>query len=123
MNTPRPEPATDRARLVGAAYATAAPLRARIALYDYQRDPFDFVGWVLDHVEAEHAVTGASRVVDIGCGPGRYLAALRARHPGITTVGLDLSPGMAQETLEAAAIICNRSIRGARAHERCETIG
>ena len=100
MSASQREPATDRARLVGAAYGTPDPLMARVALYAYEREPFDFVAWVLDLVEAEHPVSARSRVVDIGCGPGRYVAALRERHPGITTVGLDLSPGMASATLD-----------------------
>jgi SAM-dependent methyltransferase len=94
-----PEPATDRTRLVGAAYATPGPLAARAALYAYERDPLDLTAWVLDRVDAEHAVSRASRVLDIGCGPGRYGTTLRERHPGITAVGLDLSPGMAAATL------------------------
>lgn len=97
------DPATDRDRLVGSAYATPAPLMARVALYAYEREPFDFVAWVLDVIEAQHPVSPRSRVVDIGCGPGRYLTALRARHPAITTVGLDLSPGMAQATLDTGS--------------------
>jgi hypothetical protein len=34
MNERRRDPATDRTRLVGAAYATPAPLAARAALYE-----------------------------------------------------------------------------------------
>ena len=76
---------------------------ARVALYAYEREPLDFVGWVLDRVEALHPVSEHSRVVDIGCGPGRYLAALSARHPRTASVGLDLSPGMAAVTLATGA--------------------
>jgi SAM-dependent methyltransferase len=92
---PRPNPATDRARLTGAAYATAAPLEARIALYAYQRDPIDFVAWMLDHVDAWQPFSARSRVLDVGCGPGRYLRALRERQPDLTAIGFDLSAGMA----------------------------
>jgi hypothetical protein len=53
MNAPARDPATDRARLVGAAYATPGPLAARAALYAFERDPVDLSEWVLDHVEAE----------------------------------------------------------------------
>ena len=100
MTTSDKSPATDRARLVGAAYATPGPLLARAALYAYERNPVDLASWVLDRVEAEHPISAESRVLDIGCGPGRYLAALRERHPGVATVGLDLSPGMAAATLD-----------------------
>ncbi|MDQ1533430.1 MAG: hypothetical protein QOF28_1191, partial [Actinomycetota bacterium] len=97
------EPATDRARLVGAAYGKPGPLLARAALYAYERDPVDFASWVLDRVEAEHPISERSRVVDIGCGPGRYLAELGRRHPGIASVGLDLSSGMAAAALATGA--------------------
>ena len=103
MRSPDDQPATDRARLVGAAYATPAPLNARIALYEHQDNPVDFVAWVLDHVENEQSVSSASRVVDVGCGPGRYLVALGDRYPGIATVGLDLSVGMARATFATGA--------------------
>jgi SAM-dependent methyltransferase len=103
MNEREREPATDRARLVGAAYATPGPLAARRALYDYERDPIDLATWVLNRVEGHRPLSEHCRVVDIGCGPGRYLAALRDRHPGITTIGLDLSPGMASATRASGA--------------------
>jgi SAM-dependent methyltransferase len=95
MHEPDGEPATDRARLVGSAYATPGPLAARRALYAYERDPVDLATWVIDRMEHHRPLSEHCRVVDIGCGPGHYLAALRGRHPGITTIGLDLSHGMA----------------------------
>jgi Methylase involved in ubiquinone/menaquinone biosynthesis len=76
---------------------------ARVALYAYERDPLDLIGWVLDRVEAQHPLGDGMRVVDIGCGPGRYLAALATRHPGIASVGLDLSRGMAAATRDIGA--------------------
>ena len=53
---------------------------------------------MIDRAEAEHPISEQSRVVDIGCGPGRYLAELRRRYPAIAGVGLDLSLGMAAAT-------------------------
>lgn len=103
MSDTSSDPATDRARLVGAAYKTPGPLLARAALYAYERNPVDFASWVLDRVETEHPMSDQSRVVDIGCGPGRYLAELRRRHPGIASVGLDLSAGMAAAALATGA--------------------
>jgi SAM-dependent methyltransferase len=93
------DPSTDRSRLLGVAYATPAPLAARAALYAYQREPVDIATWVLDQVEQHQPLSARNRVADIGCGPGWYLAVLRERHPGIATVGLDLSAGMARATL------------------------
>ena len=99
MTAPEREPATDRARLVGAAYATPGPLAARAALYAYEREPTDIASWVLDHIEEHHSLSAGSRVVDVGCGPGSYLAVLRDRHPDSTAIGLDLSAGMARAAL------------------------
>lgn len=48
-------------------------------MYEYQRPKIDLDG---------------RRLVDIGCGPGRYLTAVRRR--GAQVVGLDLSAGMLQ---------------------------
>jgi SAM-dependent methyltransferase len=89
-------PATDRARLTGPAYGTPGPLAARAALYQYQDEPLDLRTWVFDLVEQEHALDSSRRVLDVGCGPGGYLAAARARHPGIGAIGFDLSAGMAR---------------------------
>jgi SAM-dependent methyltransferase len=89
-------PWTDRARLRGEAYGTPEPLAARAALYQYQDEPLDFNAWVLDVVEQEHTLDERSRVLDVGCGPGAYLTKLRDRHPGIMTIGFDLSAGMAR---------------------------
>jgi SAM-dependent methyltransferase len=98
MTAGHEDPSTDRARLRGTAYATPAPLAARAALYAYQREPVDIATWVLDRVEDAQPLSATSRVLDVGCGPGWYLAVVRDRHPGIATVGLDLSAGMAQAT-------------------------
>jgi SAM-dependent methyltransferase len=95
------DPSTDRDRLVGVAYATPAPLAARAALYAYQREPVDIATWVLDLVEQHQPLSARSRVLDVGCGPGSYLGVLRDRCPGIATIGLDLSAGMARAARRA----------------------
>ncbi len=100
----RRDPSTDRDRLVGVAYATPAPLAARSALYAYQREPIDIATWVLDLVELHQPLSAGSRVLDIGCGPGWYLAVLRDRRPGIATLGLDLSAGMARAARRAGTL-------------------
>ena len=71
-------------------YATDANLRARQRLWEHQQPSFDIVGWVLE-VAGLGAPSG-ERVLDVGCGNGAYLRALRGR--GLPTVGCDLSPGM-----------------------------
>lgn len=72
------------------AYANPVGLLARTSMYEYQRPKIDLVGAVLD---AAGDLDGR-RLVDVGCGPGRYLTAARRR--GAQAVGLDLSAGMLQ---------------------------
>ena len=66
---------------------------ARTGLYRYQRDPVDIRRWVLDQV----AWPPGARVLDVGCGPGRYLAKLAELVPDARRIGMDLSAGMAAE--------------------------
>ncbi len=89
------DPRTDRQRLTTEAYATSAPLRQRLRLYDYQVDPaeFDLREWVLHRVDPRPGAI----VVDVGCGPGRYLSAIAKRDASATAIGFDLSAGMAAE--------------------------
>jgi ubiquinone/menaquinone biosynthesis C-methylase UbiE len=87
------DPRTDRDRLVGHAYKTSAPFLARTDLYRYQRDPVDIRRWVLDRAQW----APGARMLDVGCGPGRYLATVREVEPSSAAVGMDLSAGMATE--------------------------
>lgn len=69
-------------------YADDTNLAARQRLWEYQAEPFDLVGWVLDLA----GVTLGDHVLDVGCGNGRYLWALQEH--AIDAVGCDLSFGM-----------------------------
>ncbi len=69
-------------------YATDRNLRARQRLWERQEPGFDVVAWTLDLV----GVMPGFRVLDVGCGNGRYLAAPRSL--GAEAVGCDLSVGM-----------------------------
>jgi ubiquinone/menaquinone biosynthesis C-methylase UbiE len=82
---------TDREQLITSAYATDAPFMARLALQHYQQPARDFVAWALHHV----TWTAHTRILDCGCGNGRYLRhtlahGATARH----TIGLDIAAGM-----------------------------
>ena len=49
-----------------------------------------------ERIDDDHAFTPA-RVLDVGCGPGRGIAALRARYPDAEVIALDLALPMLQE--------------------------
>jgi ubiquinone/menaquinone biosynthesis C-methylase UbiE len=71
-------------------YADDRNLAARQSIYSYQRPQLDLHHRSLDLA----ALQGDEAVLDIGCGNGRYLEALRTRgHRGVVA-GADLSAGM-----------------------------
>lgn len=71
-------------------YADGRSLDARANLYAWQQPRHDLVATVLSFIPID-----TRRVLDVGSGRGQYLAALKGmQHTGI---GVDLSPGMAEE--------------------------
>ena len=79
-------------------YADDRNLAARQRLWQYQSPYFDIVSWVLDLAQVEPA----RRVLDVGCGNGLYLKALRKRHA--PAVGIDLSAGMLAAAAHPAVV-------------------
>ena len=90
---------TDRTVLTTEAYADPTRLVTRYSLYGYRRPQFDLPAAT---AELLHDVPGP--IVDVGCGPGRHVAALRADRPQRTVVAMDLSPGMAKVAGPPAAV-------------------
>ena len=78
----------DRRHLVEVAYADDRGLRARSSLYEHARPRLDLIAETLDLV----GELREKRVLDVGCGNGRYMAAITAA--GGQVVGVDLSAGM-----------------------------
>jgi SAM-dependent methyltransferase len=86
--------------LYGRLLATAAqrllaggpPPPARVRLADGTLQPLPLDRWVgvADASDAAVLALAAGPVLDLGCGPGRHLAALQAR--GLAALGVDLSP-------------------------------
>jgi SAM-dependent methyltransferase len=81
--------------LYGRLLATAAggaPTRARVRLADGRLEPLPLDRWLAPADAADEAVLARVRapILDIGCGPGRHLAALAAA--GRRGLGVDLSP-------------------------------
>jgi len=83
-------PGTDLEVLRSKAYATPDKLGDRSAIYAYRTHTPDLHGWTIDQVD--WPADGA--VLDLGCGPGRHLAALGRARPDLGLVGADLSEGM-----------------------------
>lgn len=102
----RPAPATGPLRplpaqvLYGRLLATAVqhllgdgpPPRARLRLVDGRTEPLPLERWLgpIDGADAAVLAGAAPPVLDVGCGPGRHSAALRAA--GRHALGVDLSP-------------------------------
>jgi SAM-dependent methyltransferase len=78
----------DAAYLRETAYADPSGLTARVALYDHQQPYVDLISEAVDVLAPVEGRT----VADIGCGHGRYFAALQAA--GARVIGIDLSHGM-----------------------------
>lgn len=87
------EAPTDRRILQTEAYPDASNLEARANIYRYRRPPLDFAGWAL----ARLGGIEQGPILDLGCGPGRYLRRLAVR--GVRVVGADLSGGMLREVV------------------------
>ncbi|HEX7168408.1 MAG TPA: class I SAM-dependent methyltransferase [Acidimicrobiales bacterium] len=93
---------TDREHLTTVAYASSGLLADRAALYAARVPAIDLPAFVIDQLADAGPLTGslAGPVLDIGCGPGWYLAAATAR--GLPAIGFDLSLGMAREAAARA---------------------
>jgi ubiquinone/menaquinone biosynthesis C-methylase UbiE len=81
---------TDHGYLTRVQYRDDTNLMARQSIYVYQQPRIDLMGTVLDLA----GFGGHETVVDVGCGNGRYLAALARRGHAGRLLGADLSPGM-----------------------------
>ena len=79
-------------------YATTDKLAARQSIYRWAESPVRASDWALDRVPWK----GGERVVDVGCGNGRYLQLARERGAS-SVVGCDLAAGMLAGIDRAAA--------------------
>jgi SAM-dependent methyltransferase len=111
---------TDQRRLKTQAYANSDNLLARANIYRYQQPRIDLIGWTLEQV----AWRGDERVLDVGCGPGRYLRRLaeyrqrEGQRPGLRLIGMDLSHGMLADLArdwDAAAPLPQRAVADVQA--------
>jgi len=80
-------------------------LRGRQSIYELRDPPLDLARAALDLAFLDRAgLAGDERVIDVGCGNGRYLAALAARGHTGDLVALDLSAGMLQALAQPAGV-------------------
>ncbi|MGW7409710.1 hypothetical protein ACWGI9_39465 [Streptomyces sp. NPDC054833] len=79
----------ERDRLAGSAYGSDRDLSARQSLYQWQTPGYDLPGIVAEELSA---VRG--RVVDVGCGNGKFIQRLREDRPDLALLGLDIAPGI-----------------------------
>ncbi|MER5215614.1 class I SAM-dependent methyltransferase [Streptomyces sp. NPDC002838] len=80
---------TDRSRLAGSAYSSDRDLAARQSLYQWQKPRYDLPGIVAEQLSGVHG-----RLVDVGCGNGKFIQRLRDERPDLALLGLDIAPGI-----------------------------
>ncbi|MFI1680365.1 class I SAM-dependent methyltransferase [Streptomyces sp. NPDC020607] len=90
---------TDRARLSTRAYSSDRDLAARQSLYRWQTPRYDLPGIVAEQLQAVHG-----RVVDVGCGNGKFLGRLRQNRADLKLLGLDIAPGILAEVPGQVAV-------------------
>jgi len=95
------EPGTDLTVLRSKAYATPDKLGDRAAIYRYRQGTVDLRTWTVTRVEWPTR----ARVLDLGCGPGAFLARLGQDRPDLGLVGADVSEGMLAAARSADARI------------------
>lgn len=79
-------------------YRSSDPLKVRMRTHEhYSERPDDLDALCL----AQLALRGDEAILDVGCGPGRFLAYLRAHGHAGPLAGCDQSPGMAAEARAA----------------------
>ncbi|MEV5877574.1 class I SAM-dependent methyltransferase [Streptomyces sp. NPDC052101] len=90
---------TDRSRLAGSAYNGDRDLAARQSLYRWQTPRHDLPGIVTEQLS-----TVRGRVVDVGCGNGKFLERLGRERPHLELLGLDIAPGILADVPGAVAV-------------------
>ena len=80
-----------------------AKTRSRSYFDNHNRSPFAFGGyWRLDYCHSLQKIESIEpdTLIDIGCGPGAFLASVHKRFPSVRLFALDLSTNMAKTTQE-----------------------
>ncbi|GAA2146170.1 class I SAM-dependent methyltransferase [Glycomyces algeriensis] len=80
-------------------YRSEDGLAVRQGLYAYKTPDYDLPGVVVSRVSGE-----PGRVLDVGCGNGRYTARLREAFPGAEVIGVDLASGILETVPEPTVV-------------------
>ena len=97
-------------RLLASAAQPGPVPRARLRLADGRLEPLPLDRWLAPADATDLAILAAVEdpVLDLGCGPGRHLAALRA--VGKRGLGVDLSPDAVRLARGRGAAVIHRSL-------------
>ncbi|MDA1360115.1 class I SAM-dependent methyltransferase [Glycomyces luteolus] len=80
-------------------YRSGDGLAARQGIFAYKTPAYDLPGVVSANLTGE-----PKRVLDVGCGNGRYTARLREAFPGAEVIGVDLASGILESVAEPTVV-------------------
>lgn len=80
-------------------YRSEEGLAVRQGLYQYKRPDYDLPGVVIANIHADPV-----RVLDVGCGNGRYTGRLREAFPAAEVIGVDLAEGILASVPEPTVV-------------------
>lgn len=80
-------------------YRSGDGLAVRQGLYDYKTPNYDLPGVVTSHIAGQ-----PKRVLDVGCGNGRYTGRLREAFPDAEVIGVDLASGILETVPEPTVV-------------------
>jgi SAM-dependent methyltransferase len=80
-------------------YRSADGLAVRQGLYAYKTPDYDLPGVVTSHITGQ-----PKRVLDVGCGNGRYTTRLREAFPDAEVIGVDLASGILETVPEPTVV-------------------
>jgi SAM-dependent methyltransferase len=80
-------------------YRSEDGLAVRQGLYDYKTPEYDLPGVVIANIAGR-----PKRVLDVGCGNGRYTSRLREAFPDAEVIGVDLAAGILETVPEPTVV-------------------
>ncbi|WP_125775735.1 class I SAM-dependent methyltransferase [Antribacter gilvus] len=83
-----------------------------LAVHSSRSHPVDVAAWTAEQDPVDEAVLARCEppVLDVGCGPGRFAAALAAR--GVPALGIDVSRAAVRQARARGAVALRRPVEG-----------